>query len=108
MEVRGELVELVLSCCVGMGCTLVGRLHTHTSAFTHCPLLLCCCARTLRGRKGLFQRAGYSLSLREGTWRQEQNEKAMEERSSLTCSLWFAQSACLHYPGQPFQGWHCL
>lgn len=47
----------------------------HTSAFTHCPLLLCCCARTLGGREGLFEHAGYSLSLREGTWRQEQNER---------------------------------
>lgn len=29
MEVRGELVELVLSCCVCVGCALVSRLRTH-------------------------------------------------------------------------------
>lgn len=29
LEVRGELVELILPCCVGVGCALVGRLCTH-------------------------------------------------------------------------------
>lgn len=71
----------------------------HTSAFAHCPLLLYCCDRTLGGRK-----CRYSLSLREGTWREEQNEAG----HGLLSLLSYTAQDSLSRVALPLVGWALL